>query len=401
MLNSDDRLDLAPEVSIFDLAMMELACAQAERGRGRTSPNPLVGAVLVDDDPHTVLATGYHQRAGADHAETAALKAYAGSARGKTLYVTLEPCNHVGRTGNCTETLVAAGLARVVIGIRDTNPGVKGGGVERLRAAGVKVQVGVLQDACRRQNRAYLHWLATGRPYMIMKAAVSLDGRLAPPNTRETGPVWLTGPEAQRRAHQLRDLADAILVGAGTVLADDPFLTVRLSGESPDRRPPLRVVLDGALRVPETARICAPGTLLLTSATAFDRDPAKGRALSARGAEVLPLPAWGGARPTDLDLLEVLRTLGRRDLLTVLCEGGGELHGALLGARLYDEAAVFIAPVFLGETGVPLLRGFHISGPTDLRSLTGVSVEPLGGDALVRGFFDRESPQAPPKSGPG
>lgn len=365
-----------------ETAMMELACRQAELGRGRTSPNPLVGAVVVDEtgpEPR-VLSTGYHARAGADHAEVAALRPLGGRAAGMTLYVTLEPCNHTGRTGPCTEAVLAAGIARVAIGMRDPNPGVAGGGVERLRAAGVRVDVGVLEEACRRQNRGYLHWLATGRPYLTLKAAVSLDGRLAPPGR---GPYWLTGAAARQRAHELRDASDGLLVGAGTVLADDPQLTVRLPPErvrGPGPRPPLRIVLDGELRTPPSARVVAPGTLIVAAAPA---DSVRLEALRARGAEVAELPAESGAGQVSLAAL--LDLLGSRGLHYVLCEGGATLHGALLDAGLYDDAAVFVAPLLLGETGVPLARGFRVPSFAAAPWLADAVVESLGQDALLRG----------------
>lgn len=396
-----------------DAAMMALAVAQAERARGRTSPNPLVGAVLVDESgaQPQVLSLGYHERPGLAHAEVAALRGMAEKAVGKTLYVTLEPCNHVGRTGKCSEAVIAAGIRRVVIGLRDPNPRVTGGGIERLREAGLEVTVGVAEPLCRQQNRAYLRWLASGRPQLLMKAAVSLDGRLAPlPSDLHRGsPQWLTSSQARQQAHVLRDGCDAILVGVGTVLADDPQLTVRLPAPAPEEnRPPkqpVRVVLDGSLRTPVTAKLVGPKTLVLTSQAGLAAKAAHAQALQERGAEVVALPGPSsrdvgmkrGAGAHDIDLYAALRYLGQRDLLMVMCEGGAILHGALLEAGLYDEAALFLAPVLLGDGGVPLLRHFSVPDVGAAPWLQHLQVQQLGPDVLLSGLLQRGNyrPTAP------
>lgn len=388
----------------YDAVFMEQALILAENARGRTSPNPLVGAVIVDEETldgegrPLVLSRGHHVRPGTDHAEVAALRPLSGRAPGKTLYVTLEPCNHVGRTGRCTDAVLAAEVRRVVVGLRDENRRVEGGGIERLRAAGVEVTSFVLEDRCRQQNRGYLHWHATGRPHMLLKAAISLDGKLALRDSVKTdGPVevrspqWLTSAAARQRAHVLRDQVDAILVGAGTVLADDPQLTVRLpQALRRDDRQPLRVVLDGALRTPVTARICGPGTVIVTSAAAVRMKPEPAAALRNRGVELLTLPGTTNhpdAPACTLELPTVLRALGERNLLYVLCEGGASLHGALLAAELYDEAALFVAPVFLGERGLPLGRGFAPGRLDEAPWLVEAQVEPLLPDVLWRGLL--------------
>lgn len=456
MIDPADSTHLEGRVRGHDAALMELALAEAERGRGSTSPNPLVGAVVVDESgaAPVVLSRGYHVRPGLAHGEAVALGALGGSAPGKTLYVTLEPCNHVGRTGKCTELVLQAGLSRVVIGMRDPNPRVAGGGVERLRAAGLEVTVGVLEDRCRHQNRGYLRFLQSGRPHLILKAALSLDGRLGPRTpaaaavdqqwltgaqaatvdpqgltgaqaatvgpqwlnsaqaatvgpqwltgapAAAVGPQWLTGAQARLHTHRLRDRCDAILVGAGTVLADDPLLTVRLPAGEPraDRlRPPLRVVIDGALRTPAAARLCAPGTLVLTSRAALREKPERAQALRARGVEVVGLPPPSardvaprdGLLPTSIDLYAALHCLGERELLMVMCEGGATLHGALLDAGLYDEAALYLAPLFLGDEGLPLLRHFAVPAVSAAPWLTAVQVERLGQDLFVGGLMRR------------
>ncbi|HMY57316.1 MAG TPA: bifunctional diaminohydroxyphosphoribosylaminopyrimidine deaminase/5-amino-6-(5-phosphoribosylamino)uracil reductase RibD [Pseudomonadota bacterium] len=393
---------LLPGERSHDAAMMRLAIAAAETARGATSPNPLVGAVIVDESvsPPQVLATGFHAQAGRAHAEVDALQKLAqtgASATKKTLYVTLEPCNHVGRTGKCTDAILAAGLARVVIATADPNPHVAGGGAGRLREAGLEVLVGVCEPQCQWQNRGFLRWLKSGRPQLLLKAAISLDGRIAPQAPPDTviGPRWLTGGPARQKAHQLRAASDAILVGAGTVLADDPQLTVRLFDREVVRQP-LRVILDGALRVPTTAKALGPGSLLVTCESSFQAQPDRVAALQSIGTEVIPLPlpsspdvASRRGAATDVDLHAVLRLLGQRQVLYALCEGGGVLHGALLESGLCDEAALFVAPLFLGDGGVPLLRHLAYPDVTAAAWIETPQYSQLGDDLFVTGALRR------------
>lgn len=395
-----------------DAGLMTQARVEAEKGRGRTSPNPLVGALIVDEtgpEP-IVLGRGHHARLGGDHAEVAALKDVGDRARGMTLYVTLEPCNHVGRTGRCTDAILAAGIRRVVFAVRDPNPAVTGGGADRLRAAGIAVVEGVDAAACRQQNRGFFRVLSTGRPHVLMKAALSLDGRLAPMTGRapetsdEAGathraPIWLTGATARRRVHELRDGCDAILVGSGTVLADDPRLNVRLPEgvlRPRENGGPLRVVVDGRLRTPRAAQLLGPGALIVTTAAAAQAQPDAVGRLRDGGCEVLTLPtagATGGAQPR-IDLGALLTLLARRGVAYVLCEGGATLHGALLSAGLYDGAALFVAPLFLGDRGVPLFAGPPIPDLTQAPWLSDAQIERLGDDWLVTGTV-RRGPYTP------
>lgn len=395
----------------YDESFMDEARAEAERGRGFTSPNPVVGALIVDESRRNdggrplVLSRGYHAQLGGDHAEVAALRALgsADAARGMTLYVTLEPCNHIGRTGRCTDAVLAAGLSRVVCGMRDPNPRVQGGGIDRLRAAGVDVTVGVREAECREQNRGFVRAHREGRPQTLLKAALSLDGRIAPGGLRrQTGPIWLTSPQARAVAHRLRAESDAILVGVGTVLADDPRLSVRLPDRSPSRAElagspdwpqPLRVVVDSQLRTPSKAQLLGPGALIFTSQRALAERSSQAASLTARGAELVAVPTVeGGER---LDLLAVLQRLCERGVLYVLCEGGATLHAALLSAGLYDEAALFLAPLFLGDGGVPLLRGLSYADVASCPWLSEPRIESLGPDLLLRGRL-RPPPYLPP-----
>ena len=350
---------------------MRQALDLAVRARGRTSPNPLVGCVIVRGG--RVLGRGWHKQAGTDHAEVAALRQLGLRAPGATAYVTLEPHNFHGRTPPCTDALIAAGVARVVVGMRDPNPRVDGGGVETLRRAGIAVTVGVLEEACRAINRPYLKWTATRRPWVVLKAAVTLDGRLA---ARGGDARWVSGEASRRLAHELRDLSDAILVGAETVRRDDPALTTRL-GDGRRGRDPKRVILDGRLTVPETAQ-ALPGAIV---ATTREASAARARRLMARGAEVVRLPGRDGR----VELGALLDELGRRELLTLLVEGGGQVHGELLSAGLADQVVLFLAPKLIGAGGVPLLG---VPGPTKMAEawrLGAVSTRRVGDDILVVG----------------
>ena len=359
---------------------MAMAVEQARRGVGRTSPNPPVGCVLVRDGQ--VLATGYHHRAGEDHAEVDALRKLGFQAEGATAYVTLEPCNHTGRTGPCTEALIAAGVGRVVVGVRDPNPRVAGQGLERLRAAGLLVDDGVLGPECEALVRPFARWARDGLPYLTLKQAATLDGAIAD----ATGVRRLvTGPAAHERVHQMRDVSDAILVGVGTVLADDPLLNVRLPRGGRD---PLRVVVDRALRTPPSARMLhsgsGAGTLLLT---ASDPDGERGRALRDAGAEVVAVPEGEGG----VDLEAALREVAARGCVSVLCEAGPRLGAGLLRARLVDAVAWFYSPRILGDPSAPRLLG-----PLGVRDLDhalrlhDVRLTRLGEDFLVEGTLVRE-----------
>jgi diaminohydroxyphosphoribosylaminopyrimidine deaminase/5-amino-6-(5-phosphoribosylamino)uracil reductase len=372
-----------------DVEHMRRALALAEQGRGDTRPNPVVGAVIVRDGQ--MLAEGYHHRAGDAHGEVDALSHIGGRAPGATIYVNLEPCCHTGRTGPCTTALIAAGIRRVVVGCLDPNPRVDGCGVSRLRRAGVRVDVGCLEDECRAANRAFLVWVRDRRPLVTLKAAATLDGFIAAVGG---APAWITGAAARQGAHRLRAVHDAILVGAGTVRSDDPQLTVRLrpsasasasasawSSASPSRDQPLRVVLDGRLTTPPGARVLrrtrgGPATLVLGARGA---EPRRIRALERAGAEVVLLAAGRGGR---LPLARVLAELGRRDIQSLLVEGGAQIHGALIDARLVDRVAVFVAPKLVGA-GVPIARGrgVPVSGALTLGPL---AVEAVGDDLLIR-----------------
>jgi diaminohydroxyphosphoribosylaminopyrimidine deaminase / 5-amino-6-(5-phosphoribosylamino)uracil reductase len=350
-----------------DVRWMHRALALAEGGRGRVSPNPLVGCVIVRDG--SVVGEGFHARAGSQHAEIAALEAAGPLAGGATAYVSLEPCAHTARTGPCATALIEAGIGRVVAAMADPNP-VAADGAVRLREAGVPVDVGVCEEEARRQNEVFLHGVAQRRPFVVLKSAVSLDGRIAAADGTSR---WLTGEETRRRAHKLRADVDAVLVGSGTVLADDPQLTVRLSDQAP--RLPLRVVLDGRGRTPPAARVVdgsAP-TLLVVGP---DADSAR---LRQTGADVAVVPP---ADDGEIDLSAVLGVLWARDVRSVLVEGGSTVASAFLRRGLVDKLALHVAPLLLGPQARPLVD----AGPPTLAAAGRWrvdTVEQIGPDAVL------------------
>jgi diaminohydroxyphosphoribosylaminopyrimidine deaminase/5-amino-6-(5-phosphoribosylamino)uracil reductase len=326
--------------SEIDREMMARALRAAKNGR--PSPNPHVGAVITDRSGE-ILSIGHHARCGAEHAEVVALKRAGKRSRGATLYVTMEPCNHVGRTGPCTEAIIGAGLKRVVTGCPDPAPP-RPGAVRRLRAAGIEVVTGVLEDRARRLVADFAKVTLQGQPLVTLKAAVTLDGRLA---GRNGDSKWITGESARREAHRYRARNDAVLVGIGTVLADDPRLTVRgVRG-----RDPIRVVMDTRLRTPPGARLLDP----VSGATALifhgkDAGAGRKRALERAGAELVTVPV---GRDGHLNLRAALARLARRGVLSILAEGGARIHGALLDGGLADRVAVFVAPRIMGDGRAP------------------------------------------------
>jgi diaminohydroxyphosphoribosylaminopyrimidine deaminase / 5-amino-6-(5-phosphoribosylamino)uracil reductase len=348
---------------------MRLALAEAEKGRGRTSPNPAVGAVLVKGG--RVLARGHHARAGTPHAEVVALREAGARARGADLYTTLEPCNHWGKTPPCSAAIVEAGVRRVFVGSRDPNPLVNGRGNARLRRAGVAVTTGVLRGPCDALNEAWFRYITAGRPFVTLKAAVTLDGRIA---TRTGDSRWVTGEAARAEVHRLRDAVDAVLVGAGTARADDPLLTTRLPGGA--GRDPVRVVLDTRLRLPRGLRLFHPSSPAPTLvATASARARRLGPSV-----ELLRCAARRGR----LDLPDLLGKLGERGITHLLVEGGAAVHSAFLAAGLVDRLVLFVAPKILGG-GRSWLEG---PGPRLMAGalrLDGVEVRWVGEDLLVTG----------------
>ena len=359
-----------PPVRLDATHFMARALTLAARGLGRTHPNPAVGAVVVRNG--RVVGEGFHHRAGEPHAEVLALRQAGGRARGATLFVTLEPCVHHGRTPPCVGTVLEAGVVRVVVGMVDPDPRVRGRGVRQLRRAGVEVRTGVLGDECRHLLRGYLARTTLGRPFVLLKLASSLDGRIA---TATGASRWITGTGSRRHAHGLRDRFDVVMVGAGTVRTDDPRLTCRLRGG----RDPIRVVVDGHLRTPPTARLLrvrspAPTWIM----TARDAPRRREAALVSAGAEVIRLPGRG-----RVGFGAVLRELGRRGVTSVLIEGGAVLAAGAMRARLVDAVSLFIAPVVIGGDGVPAVGSLGVRSLRQAPRVSRLRVQPLGADLLL------------------
>jgi diaminohydroxyphosphoribosylaminopyrimidine deaminase/5-amino-6-(5-phosphoribosylamino)uracil reductase len=357
-----------------DSAFMRKALALAERGRGTTSPNPMVGALVVDGEG-VIVGRGAHRVAGGPHAEAIALQEAGARARGATLYCTLEPCAHTGRTGPCAPVVARSGIRRAVIALEDPNPLVDGRGLAHLRGRGVDVVVGVERTAAARQNAAFLTAMRYGRPHVTVKVALSLDGRIAAaPGVRTA----LTGAAANRRVHRQRAEVDAVAVGSGTILADDPLLTARGAFRP---RPLTRVVFDRRLRTPPSARVLstldAGPVIIVTSERTAVAERDRVGALSARGARVLAVPAG--------DLGAACRALGETGVTSLVLEGGAGLHRAALQADIVDAVHVYIAPRRLGDRGVCWLEEGRLSW-NSLQERTAVW---LSQDVLVKGYVHR------------
>lgn len=355
---------------------MQRALDLARQAEGRTRPNPPVGAVIVREG--AIVGEGFHPRAGEPHAEIFALEAAGPLARGADLYVTLEPCSHTGRTGPCAEAVVAAGIARVFIGSGDPNPLVSGRGINRLRQAGIPVETGILAAECRRLIAPFAKHVTTGLPLVILKSALTLDGCSA---TASGDSCWISGPESREMVHRLRDRVDAIMVGIGTVLHDDPRLTCRL----PDGggRDPLRVIVDSRLQIPEAAAVISPalvqGTVVAITAAAPQE---KLQRLQKRGVSFLLCDSRDGR----VDMSDLLQKLGANGLQSVLVEGGAALNQSLLGAGLVDRVMVFIAPKLLGgDDGKGMFSGPGARALADAVTVREVRVSFYGTDILIEG----------------
>lgn len=360
---------------------MAQALRLAAKGRGRTSPNPMVGALVVSKGK--IVGRGYHRRAGGPHAEVLALRQAGPRVRGATLYVTLEPCSHTDkRTAPCTPLLIQSGLRRVVVAMVDPNPHVAGRGIRALQRAGLRVEVGCGRAEAEDLNPIYCHWMRTGRPFVILKAAMTLDGKIA---TTTGESKWITGDTARRHVHTLRHWVDAILVGVGTVIRDNPSLTARMSASSTRLagRQPLRVVLDSHLRLPLTARVLTnQETAKTLVATTKRASVSKRRQLEARGAEVWVLPERQGR----VSLSHLLSRLGNRRISSLLVEGGGEVNGSIWRASLTDHVMLYVTPRILGGQDTKSLIGGQ--GPRHLTQATMLDhlrIHHVGTDLLIEG----------------
>lgn len=365
-----------------DIAHMRAALALARRGLGNVAPNPAVGCVIVRDG--AVVGRGWTQPGGRPHAETEALARAGEAARGATAYVTLEPCCHWGRTPPCTDALIAAGIARAVVALRDPDPRVNGEGLDRLRAAGIAVTEGVLEAEAARLNAGFLSRVRAGRPLVTLKLATTLDGRIAAASGESR---WITGPEARRLAHRLRARHDAVMVGSGTALADDPALTVRIPGlVPPGHAGPVRIVADGRLRLPLTSVLAATAratpTWILTTQGA---DRHRVSAFTDCGVTVISVPADPNGQPEPR---AALRALAQRGITRVLVEGGARLAASLLRGGLVDRLAWFHAPGVLGADAVPGIEALGLGGLDAMPRFRVVDSLTAGSDRLT--LLERE-----------
>jgi diaminohydroxyphosphoribosylaminopyrimidine deaminase/5-amino-6-(5-phosphoribosylamino)uracil reductase len=372
--------DLAVGISFMtDEQWMRQVLRLAQKGRGRTSPNPVVGALVVKGGK--VVGQGYHARAGEPHAEILALQQAGEKARGATLYVNLEPCSHYGRTPPCAPRVIEAQVKKVVIGMEDPNPLVKGKGIGSMRQAGLSVRMGVLEKECQTVNEAFCKFIIEKEPFVILKVASTLDGKIA---TQGGDSKWITGEKSRRFVHGLRDQVDGVLVGIGTVLRDDPLLTARIRGG----RDPYRIVLDSRLRIKEGARVFGkdPSQVILCTTQEGSKD--KMARLEKRGVQILIVDA----KHQRIDLKACLGRLGAMGIMTLLVEGGSKVNGSFLDERLVDKFYFFLSPKWIGDQEAPGIFGGH--GIKDLRevvTLKDIRARRVGEDFLLEGYLVKGS----------
>src|SRR6266404_5258144 len=367
---------MADPVSAHDIRCMEHALALARKGIGMASPNPHVGCVIVRGGQ--IVGEGFHQYDWRDHAEIVALKSARVKAGGATLYVSLEPCDHTGRTGPCTEAIITAGIHRVVAAMQDPNPATSGRGFARLRSAGIEVVSGVLEDEARRLNEAFAYWIRTKKPFVTLKSALTLDGQLALAKSRRRKKrTWISSEESRAEVQRMRHASDALLTGIGTILADNPLLTDR-SG-LPRRKRLLRVILDTRLRLSPKSRIVQTADDDLLVFTAQPLKSTKARKLQDESIEVVRARTSRGG----INLNAVLAKLGKREILSVLLEAGPTLNGATLSAGVVHKLALFYAPKFAGEVGVPFA---HMSAPGK-PPLPNLRVQQFGPDVAIEAYL--------------
>lgn len=364
-----------------DHNFMQMALDLAARGQGYTSPNPMVGAVIVKDD--WVVGQGWHEAAGGPHAEINAIVDAGENARGATLYVTLEPCNHEGKTPPCTQAIASAGIARVVVAMADPNPHVTGGGIAYLREAGIEVTTGIYEAEAWRLNAFFIKHVQTGRPYVILKCAATLDGQIA---TKTGDSKWVTGQAARTRVHQTRHAVDGIMVGVDTVKSDDPSLTTRL--EDKKGIDPVRIVLDTRLTIFEDAKVLGPGsesdTIVITGNPV---DPDKRQRLLENGVRVMEAPVQNDR----IDLTALMEQIGRMEICSLLVEGGSQVAAAMLTAGLVDRVNFFYAPKILAGNGIAMCSGPAPEKMASAIGVTNMEVRYFGDDLLVEGDIASES----------
>ena len=363
------------------IAFMQRALKLARQAKGRTSPNPLVGAVIVKDGK--VIGEGYHQKAGTPHAEVHALNAAGENAKGATLYTTLEPCCHWGRTPPCTEALIRTGIADVYIGEVDPNPSVAGKGIRQLEKAGIHVYVGVCKQEAEKLNEVHTKYIQTGLPFVILKVAMSLDGKIA---TATGESQWITSEASRQRGHKVRDEVDAILVGRGTIERDNPALTTRLENNR-QGQDAIRIVMDSHARIPTDARIFNPESSVGVIVAVTPEAPSENvEALEKSGAEVITVPEAHGNRVCFKSLMEIL---GKRGITSILIEGGGEINASAIAAGIVDKVMFFVAPIIIGGQNAPgPIGGEGVSSLTDVPQLHRICITQIpDSDFLIEGYL--------------
>lgn len=354
---------------------MRIALELARKASGLTNPNPAVGALVVKNG--VIVGRGYHKRCGLPHAEANAIKAAGARAIGATMYVTMEPCNHFGRTPPCTNAIIRSGIRKVIVGMKDPNPVTNGKGIRKLKSAGIEVVCGVLEDGVRDLNRPFSKYIQTGMPYITLKMAQSLDGKIA---TRTGDSKWVTSEESRRFVHALRSRVDGVMIGVNTLVRDDPLLLSKIR----DGKEPARIIVDSSLRSPVRARIfSSTGISPVYVAAAKKAGLARGPLYERRGAKVLYLNESRGR----VDLKKLLVALGELDMMHILVEGGGELAAALIDGGMVDEFLFFIAPKIVGgRNALTSVEGPGITKMQDARGLKDVTVYRYGDDILIRGY---------------
>jgi len=359
-----------------DEQYMQQALKIAYYAKGRTSPNPMVGAIILSQG--RIVGQGWHRKAGTPHAEVHALQQAGELSQGATMYVTLEPCSHQGRTGPCDQRIIAAGIKKVVIAMTDPNPLVAGRGIGRLKEAGIEVVEGILAHEAAHLNEVFIKWISTQMPFVVLKSAMSLDGKIA----AHTGhSQWITGPKARERVHQLRDCYDAILVGIGTVLADNPNLTTRLPAGGKN---PIRIIVDSMARTPLDSQVVKDGLAPTIIVVTPEAEKSKVDALRASGVEVLVIDR----NKAGVDLRQLCKVLGKREITSIFVEGGSSINASFLEENLVDKVQWFIAPKMIG--------GHHAPGPvggqgaekvTDAKALEDINIETVGEDILISAYL--------------
>jgi len=369
-----------------DEQWMKRALRLAEAGRGRTSPNPVVGAVLVKRGK--VVGEGYHAKIGGAHAEIIGLHQAGEKARGAVLYLNLEPCTHYGRTPPCVPQIIKAGVKRVVIGMKDPNPVVNGKGIEALKESGLDVKVGVLGKECRRLNEAFCKYILKKEPFVVLKVAATLDGKIA---TRNGDSKWISGEASRRFVHKLRDEVDGVLVGIGTVLRDDPLLTARMK----EGREPYRIVLDSRLKIPEEAKVFENSPLEVILATTGSAPQDKIERLEKRGVRVLIIDSKEGR----VNLRSCLSKLGEIGIMNLLVEGGSRVNGSFLDEGLVDKFLLFLSPKLIGDPqSVGIFGGRGVSNLKEAVGLKEIKTKRMGEDIFVEGYLEWATGPCSPES---